>query len=143
MLHEFSDRAILSCGISRKQKVPRYLCDALQPFVTAALTALFVLQLAGLAVVACGLWLRFGGPMAEFATDKKSPELFFMGKLQCLGGQQPWFHPGAGDTPYALTYRKVNNSWADLHKLDILVLRATCVMAFDLSPLGIHFLRSN
>lgn len=82
MLHEFSDNAILSCGISSKHKVPRHLCDALQPFVTAALTALFVLQLAGLAVIAFGLWLRFGGPMAEFATDKKSPELFFMGKLQ-------------------------------------------------------------
>ncbi|NXS80147.1 TSN2 protein, partial [Erpornis zantholeuca] len=42
-------------------------------------------QLAGLAVIACGLWLRFGGPMAEFATDKKSPELFFMGLYVLVG----------------------------------------------------------
>lgn len=112
MLPEFPDSAILSCGISRKHKVPGHPCDALQPFVTAALTVLFVLQLAGLAVVAFGLWLRFGGPMAEFATDKKSPELFFMGKLRCWEGSslQSCLHSGAGDTPYALTYRKVNNS---------------------------------
>lgn len=92
--------------------MPGHPCDALQPFVTAALTVLFVLQLAGLAVVAFGLWLRFGGPMAEFATDKKSPELFFMGKLRCWEGSslQSCLHSGAGDTPYALTYRKVNNS---------------------------------
>ncbi|NXK65031.1 TSN2 protein, partial [Sylvietta virens] len=42
-------------------------------------------QLAGLAVIAFGLWLRFGGPMAEFATDKKSPELFFMGLYVLVG----------------------------------------------------------
>nr|XP_054504667.1 tetraspanin-2 isoform X1 [Agelaius phoeniceus] len=41
--------------------------------------------LAGLAVIAFGLWLRFGGPMAEFATDKKSPELFFMGLYVLVG----------------------------------------------------------
>ncbi|KAF4800534.1 Tetraspanin-2 [Turdus rufiventris] len=41
--------------------------------------------LAGLAVVAFGLWLRFSGPMAEFATDKKSPELFFMGLYVLVG----------------------------------------------------------
>uniref|UniRef100_A0A8D2NZU9 Tetraspanin 2 n=1 Tax=Zosterops lateralis melanops TaxID=1220523 RepID=A0A8D2NZU9_ZOSLA len=50
-----------------------------------ALTGVFVLQLAGLAVIAFGLWLRFGGPMAEFATDKKSPELFFMGLYVLVG----------------------------------------------------------
>uniref|UniRef100_A0A8C3MGQ4 Uncharacterized protein n=1 Tax=Geospiza parvula TaxID=87175 RepID=A0A8C3MGQ4_GEOPR len=50
-----------------------------------SLTAVFVLQLAGLAVIAFGLWLRFGGPMAEFATDKKSPELFFMGLYVLVG----------------------------------------------------------
>lgn len=139
MLHESSDRAILSCGISRKHKVPRHRCDVLQPFVTAALTVLFVLQLAGLAVIAFGLWLRFGGPMAEFATDKKSPELFFMGKLQCWEGSslQPWLPPGAGDTPWStisgLTYTR----------LDIVVLCAMCVMAFDLSLLDLQFLRPN
>ncbi|NXU56495.1 TSN2 protein, partial [Turnix velox] len=42
-------------------------------------------QLAGLAVVAFGLWLRFGGAMADFATDKKSPEYFFMGLYVLVG----------------------------------------------------------
>ncbi|NXM78806.1 TSN2 protein, partial [Serilophus lunatus] len=42
-------------------------------------------QLAGLAVIAFGLWLRFGGAMAEFATDKKSPEYFFMGLYVLVG----------------------------------------------------------
>ncbi|NWV43742.1 TSN2 protein, partial [Grantiella picta] len=42
-------------------------------------------QLAGLVVIAFGLWLRFGGPMAEFATDKKSPEYFFMGLYVLVG----------------------------------------------------------
>ncbi|NWX26863.1 TSN2 protein, partial [Notiomystis cincta] len=42
-------------------------------------------QLAGLVIIAFGLWLRFGGPMAEFATDKKSPELFFMGLYVLVG----------------------------------------------------------
>lgn len=140
MLHEFSDSAILSCEISRKHKVPRQPCDALLVFVPAALTAVFVLQLAGLAVIAFGLWLRFGGPMAEFATDKKSPELFFMGKFQCWGGSslQPWLYPGAGEC--ILHIDKVNNSYT---KLDILVLCAMCVMAFDLSLIGINFLRPN
>lgn len=41
-------------------------------------------QLAGLAVIAFGLWLRFGGVMADLASDKKSPEYFFMGELKCL-----------------------------------------------------------
>ncbi|NWV67945.1 TSN2 protein, partial [Malurus elegans] len=42
-------------------------------------------QLAGLVIIAFGLWLRFGGPMAEFATDKKSPEYFFMGLYVLVG----------------------------------------------------------
>lgn len=140
MLHEFSDSAILSCEISRKHKVPRQPGDALPVCVPAALTGVFVLQLAGLAVIAFGLWLRFGGPMAEFATDKKSPELFFMGKFQCWEGSslQPWLYPGAGEC--TLHIDKVNNSYT---KLDILVLCAMYVMAFDLSLIGIHFLRPN
>ncbi|NXF71428.1 TSN2 protein, partial [Sclerurus mexicanus] len=42
-------------------------------------------QLAGLAVIAFGLWLRFGGAMADFATDKRSPEYFFMGLYVLVG----------------------------------------------------------
>ncbi|NXE99050.1 TSN2 protein, partial [Menura novaehollandiae] len=42
-------------------------------------------QLLGLAVIAFGLWLRFGGPMADFATDKRSPEYFFMGLYVLVG----------------------------------------------------------
>uniref|UniRef100_A0A8C5U654 Tetraspanin 2 n=1 Tax=Malurus cyaneus samueli TaxID=2593467 RepID=A0A8C5U654_9PASS len=38
-----------------------------------------------LVIIAFGLWLRFGGPMAEFATDKKSPEYFFMGLYVLVG----------------------------------------------------------
>ncbi|XP_068774464.1 tetraspanin-2 isoform X1 [Struthio camelus] len=41
--------------------------------------------LAGLAVIAFGLWLRFGGVMAEFASDKRSPEYFFMGLYVLVG----------------------------------------------------------
>ncbi|XP_074781641.1 tetraspanin-2 isoform X4 [Athene noctua] len=41
--------------------------------------------LAGLAVIAFGLWLRFGGVMADFASDKKSPEYFFMGLYVLVG----------------------------------------------------------
>ncbi|KAJ7408656.1 Tetraspanin-2 [Willisornis vidua] len=43
------------------------------------------IELAGLAVIAFGLWLRFGGAMADFATDKKSPEYFFMGLYVLVG----------------------------------------------------------
>ncbi|XP_075030479.1 tetraspanin-2 [Calonectris borealis] len=41
--------------------------------------------LAGLAVIAFGLWMRFGGIMADFASDKKSPEYFFMGLYVLVG----------------------------------------------------------
>ncbi|KAM6114422.1 tetraspanin-2 [Phoenicopterus ruber ruber] len=41
--------------------------------------------LAGLAVIAFGLWLRFGAVMADFASDKKSPEYFFMGLYVLVG----------------------------------------------------------
>ncbi|XP_066839183.1 tetraspanin-2 isoform X1 [Anser cygnoides] len=41
--------------------------------------------LAGLAVIAFGLWLRFGGVMAEFASDKKPPEYFFIGLYVLVG----------------------------------------------------------
>uniref|UniRef100_A0A8C0HMY3 Tetraspanin 2 n=1 Tax=Buteo japonicus TaxID=224669 RepID=A0A8C0HMY3_9AVES len=57
----------------------------LRPTVTKVLTGLFIFQLAGLAVIAFGLWLRFGGVMADFASDKKSPEYFFMGLYVLVG----------------------------------------------------------
>ncbi|XP_065554825.1 tetraspanin-2 isoform X2 [Lathamus discolor] len=41
--------------------------------------------LAGLAVIAFGLWLRFGGVMADIASDKRSPEYFFMGLYVLVG----------------------------------------------------------
>ncbi|KAM9268310.1 tetraspanin-2 [Morus bassanus] len=41
--------------------------------------------LAGLAVIAFGLWLRFGGVLADFASDKKSPEYVFMGLYVLVG----------------------------------------------------------
>ncbi|KFP16417.1 Tetraspanin-2, partial [Egretta garzetta] len=44
-----------------------------------------IFQLAGMAVIAFGLWLRFGGVMADFASDKKSPEYFFMGLYVLVG----------------------------------------------------------
>uniref|UniRef100_A0A8B9VPN5 Tetraspanin 2 n=1 Tax=Anas zonorhyncha TaxID=75864 RepID=A0A8B9VPN5_9AVES len=49
------------------------------------LTILCIFQLAGLAVIAFGLWLRFGGVMAEFASDKKPPEYFFIGLYVLVG----------------------------------------------------------
>uniref|UniRef100_A0A8C0F7L7 Tetraspanin 2 n=2 Tax=Strigidae TaxID=30459 RepID=A0A8C0F7L7_BUBBB len=56
-----------------------------EPFLQLVLTGLFIFQLAGLAVIAFGLWLRFGGVMADFASDKKSPEYFFMGLYVLVG----------------------------------------------------------
>ncbi|KFP89019.1 Tetraspanin-2, partial [Acanthisitta chloris] len=41
--------------------------------------------LAGLAIIAFGLWLRFGGAMADLTSDKKSPEYFFMGLYVLVG----------------------------------------------------------
>lgn len=74
-------------GFQESRKYLWHLFDTLQPIVTKVLTGLFIFQLAGLAVIAFGLWLRFGGVMADFASDKKSPEYFFMGKLKCLWWQ--------------------------------------------------------
>ncbi|KAK2526545.1 Tspan2 [Columba guinea] len=55
------------------------------PVVSEVLTAVFMFQLAGLAVIAFGLWLRFGGVMADLASDKKAPEYFFMGLYVLVG----------------------------------------------------------
>jgi len=68
-------------GFQESVKCHEHLFNALQPIVIKELVNLCVFQLAGLAVIAFGLWLRFGGAMAEFASDKRSPEYFFIGKL--------------------------------------------------------------
>lgn len=37
-------------------------------------------QLAGSAVIAFGLWFRFGGTMKDFSSEDKSPEYFYVGE---------------------------------------------------------------
>ncbi|TEA37463.1 hypothetical protein DBR06_SOUSAS14210052, partial [Sousa chinensis] len=46
---------------------------------------LFAFQLAGSAVIAFGLWFRFGGTMKDFSSEDSSPEYFYMG-LYVLAG---------------------------------------------------------
>lgn len=41
---------------------------------------LFTFQLAGSAVIAFGLWFRFGGTTKDFSSEDKSPEYFYMGE---------------------------------------------------------------
>ncbi|XP_043356185.1 tetraspanin-2 isoform X1 [Dermochelys coriacea] len=43
------------------------------------------LQLAGLAVIAFGLWLRFGGVLGDLTSEEKSPEYFYMGLYVLVG----------------------------------------------------------
>ncbi|XP_061487887.1 tetraspanin-2 isoform X2 [Rhineura floridana] len=45
----------------------------------------FTHMLAGSAVVAFGLWLRFGNVIRDLATDEKSPEYFYMGLYVLVG----------------------------------------------------------
>nr|XP_060628539.1 tetraspanin-2 [Anolis sagrei ordinatus] len=45
----------------------------------------FIFWLAGSAVVAFGLWLRFGNVIRDLATDEKSPEYFYMGLYVLVG----------------------------------------------------------
>ncbi|XP_020636186.1 tetraspanin-2 [Pogona vitticeps] len=45
----------------------------------------FIFWLAGSAVVAFGLWLRFGNIIRDLATDEKSPEYFYMGLYVLIG----------------------------------------------------------
>ncbi|XP_043356187.1 tetraspanin-2 isoform X2 [Dermochelys coriacea] len=42
-------------------------------------------QLAGLAVIAFGLWLRFGGVLGDLTSEEKSPEYFYMGLYVLVG----------------------------------------------------------
>lgn len=72
-------------GFQESVKCHEHLFNALQPIVIKELINLCVFQLAGLAVIAFGLWLRFGGAMAEFASDKRSPEYFFIGLYVLVG----------------------------------------------------------
>lgn len=41
---------------------------------------LFAPQLAGSAVIAFGLWFRFGGTIKDLSSEDKSPEYFYMGE---------------------------------------------------------------
>lgn len=41
---------------------------------------LFTFQLAGSAVIAFGLWFRFGGTMKDFSSEDSSPEYFYIGE---------------------------------------------------------------
>ncbi|XP_062999888.1 tetraspanin-2 [Elgaria multicarinata webbii] len=45
----------------------------------------FIFWLAGSAVVAFGLWLRFGNVLRDLATDEKSPEYVYMGLYVLVG----------------------------------------------------------
>uniref|UniRef100_A0A8C3RRR2 Tetraspanin 2 n=1 Tax=Chelydra serpentina TaxID=8475 RepID=A0A8C3RRR2_CHESE len=45
----------------------------------------FVFWLAGLAVIAFGLWLRFGGVLGDLTSEEKSPEYFYMGLYVLVG----------------------------------------------------------
>ncbi|CAI5777888.1 tetraspanintetraspanin-2 [Podarcis lilfordi] len=45
----------------------------------------FIFWLAGSAVVAFGLWLRFGNVLRDLATDKASPEYIYMGLYVLIG----------------------------------------------------------
>ncbi|XP_044303841.1 tetraspanin-2 [Varanus komodoensis] len=45
----------------------------------------FAFWLAGSAVVAFGLWLRFGNVIRDLATDERSPEYFYMGLYVLVG----------------------------------------------------------
>nr|XP_048682846.1 tetraspanin-2 isoform X3 [Caretta caretta] len=45
----------------------------------------FAFWLAGLAVIAFGLWLRFGGVLRDLTSEEKSPEYFYMGLYVLVG----------------------------------------------------------
>ncbi|XP_054836940.1 tetraspanin-2 [Eublepharis macularius] len=45
----------------------------------------FIFWLAGSAVVAFGLWLRFGGVIRDLSTEEKSPEYFYLGLYMLVG----------------------------------------------------------
>lgn len=120
-----------------------HLFNALQPTLPEVLTGVFLFQLAGLAVIAFGLWLRFGGVIADIASDKRSPEYFFMGKLKCLWWQDFSIGFILGHVTYLIHWIIWRQTIPVLNytKLDILVLCVMCMMVFILSLLGINFLR--
>jgi hypothetical protein len=43
-------------------------------------TVFFTFQLAGSAVIAFGLWFRFGGTIKDLSSEDKSPEYFYVGE---------------------------------------------------------------
>uniref|UniRef100_A0A8C8SVY6 Tetraspanin n=1 Tax=Pelusios castaneus TaxID=367368 RepID=A0A8C8SVY6_9SAUR len=45
----------------------------------------FAFWLAGSAVIAFGLWLRFGGVLRDLTSEEKSPEYFYMGLYVLIG----------------------------------------------------------
>ncbi|XP_070601795.1 tetraspanin-2 isoform X2 [Erythrolamprus reginae] len=45
----------------------------------------FIFWFAGTAVIAFGLWLRFGNVIRDLATDEASPEYFYMGLYVLIG----------------------------------------------------------
>ncbi|EPY74506.1 hypothetical protein CB1_001984020 [Camelus ferus] len=61
---------------------------------------LFTFQLAGSAVIAFGLWFRFGGTMKDFSSEDKSPEYFYMAKCtRTLDFEKPKTITTLGDSP--------------------------------------------
>ncbi|EGW00030.1 Tetraspanin-2 [Cricetulus griseus] len=48
-------------------------------------TLLLIFQLAGSAVIAFGLWFRFGGPIKDLSSEDKSPEYFYVGLYVLVG----------------------------------------------------------
>uniref|UniRef100_A0A4X2KHE0 Tetraspanin n=1 Tax=Vombatus ursinus TaxID=29139 RepID=A0A4X2KHE0_VOMUR len=53
--------------------------------VLANANGLVYLQLAGSAVIAFGLWLRFGGIVKDLSSEGKTPEYFYMGLYVLVG----------------------------------------------------------
>lgn len=50
------------------------------PLPSVIKAVLFAFQLAGSAVIAFGLWFRFGGTMKDLSSEDKSPEYFYIGE---------------------------------------------------------------
>uniref|UniRef100_A0A8C0X8P1 Tetraspanin n=1 Tax=Castor canadensis TaxID=51338 RepID=A0A8C0X8P1_CASCN len=48
-------------------------------------TVFFTFQLAGSAVIAFGLWFRFGGTIKDLSSEDKSPEYFYVGLYVLVG----------------------------------------------------------
>uniref|UniRef100_A0A2K5JPN1 Tetraspanin n=2 Tax=Colobus angolensis palliatus TaxID=336983 RepID=A0A2K5JPN1_COLAP len=53
--------------------------------LNCSFSVLFAFQLAGSAVIAFGLWFRFGGATKELSSEDKSPEYFYVGLYVLVG----------------------------------------------------------